>query len=87
MTECQNISFGLSNSFDIWILKFDILILLAYLENSFLIANLHAETAVHAGQSIDLYTAVLSSNHRGTLEPFQAVPTSNASTHSRHIDR
>jgi hypothetical protein len=41
--------FGFRISFEIWILKFDILILSGHVKNSFLTTDLHAETAVHAG--------------------------------------
>ena len=41
--------FGFRISFEIWILKFDILILSGHVKNSLLTTDLHAETAVHAG--------------------------------------
>ena len=61
--------------------------MLADLENSFLAADLHAETAVHTGQPVNLHAAVLSSDHGGTLEPFETEPTGNTGADSRHLDR
>ena len=57
------------------------------LKNSFLTTDLHAETTVHTGQSVDLHTAILSSHQRWTFEPFKTVSTSNAGTHRWHLYR
>ena len=61
--------------------------MLANLEDAFLTADLCAEAAIDAGQSVDLHAAVLSPNHGGTLEPFQTEPAGNTGADSRHLDR
>jgi hypothetical protein len=56
------------------------------LVDSFLAADLHAETAVHTGESVDLHSAILSFYQRGALESFETVSTPDTGPYGWHID-
>ena len=60
---------------------------LTNLKNPTLTANLCAEAAVDAGESIDLHTTVFSLDQRGTFKPLETKSAGNTGAHGRHVDR